>query len=942
VSVDDRARGALAPLRGRGDELDVVDDAIATLVEGTGSLLVIEGPPGIGKSRLLAEVRRRLAANSVDTVSGKAFEDQQAVPFALLFSALADANQSLVDVSALKTLGVGAEGRYWVVRDLEAALAAAADQAPLAVVVDDAHWADTGTLAAIRSLTDGLAAAPVAWIIAMRSGSIRPAVRDAVDDMIRTHGRQARRLCLKAVSDDAAADMAKDVLGADLDTGLTWMTRMAHGNPFLLLELLRGLREEDRISIDGGRASARGGELPRRLAESMERRLDRLPPGTRRVLQMASVLPENFSVNTLARMVGHPPLSLVDSVGEAVRADLLAEVGDLLRFRHDLLRHATRDTIPVTLRKALERESATVLLESGSAPEEVAIQLARSADIGDQEAIGTLRGAAQSVARWDPSSAADLSERALRLMRPDDPQRGVVVAETIGLMNRALRFDTGRDLFATALSSALGAEEEGQIRLSMSAYSKQGPGHRAEQNRLALRNPGMSSALRVRHLSWLAYNASMEGESGVRSLAMEAVDAAASASDTMATVLAKIALANVDCAEGFVLRSLDSLAETERLTRVDDLGVVGNLVVFHRANFAIMAGRFGEAADGIGDGLDAARRADDATLIRSFSQLDALRAVAEGELAEARTVSDSTHGAPESVDNGAAGLLRATVLSQLAARLEDPDVSRVACNAARYLQDRGPARRRAAHAALAMAAWRAGDLRHAADLLADETALLGTPPLATQLDDLVLAARVAAGADDDGLRGRVTVAVASLEREPDGVAVFAGVAGHVRGLLGRDERRLAAAVDVLATSGRPLLHAAAVEDLGGLLAADGDRSTAVDHLNTAFDVFSGCESILDARRVGRTLSSLGVHRRIGRRRQRTGWGSLTRQERRVVELVADGATNRQVADTLWLSQHTVNTHLRNVFAKLGVRSREEIRRIEPADRPSGVAGDTPG
>lgn len=903
---------------------------------------MIEGPPGIGKSRLLAEVRRRLAAASVPTVAGKAFEHQQAVPFALLFSALGDADQSVVDVSTLKTLGVSAEGRYWLVRDLEAALAATAAETPLAVVVDDAHWADTGTLAAIRALADGLAAAPMAWIIATRSGAIRPAVRDVVDDMILTHGPRARRLQLEAVSDDAAADIAKDVLGADLDTGLTWMTRMAHGNPFLLLELLRGLQDEDRISVDRGSASAAGGDLPRRLADLMEKRLNRLPPGTRRVLQMASVLPENFSVITLARMVGQPPLSLVDSVGEAVRADLLAEEGDLLRFRHDLLRHATRDTIPATLRRALERESASVLLESGSAPEEVAIQVARSADVGDQEAIGTLRSAAQSVSRWDPSSAADLSDRALRLMRPEDPQRGGVVAETIGLMNRALRFDTGRELFSTALSTALGPEEEGEIRLSMSIYSKQGPGHRAEQNRLALRNSRMSSELRVRHLSWLAYNASMEGESSVaRSMALEAMRAAESAGDVEATILARIAMANVDCAEGFVLRSLESLSETGRLARLQELGVVGNLVTFHRANFAITAGRFGEAADGISEGLDSARRADDTTFIRSFSQLDALRAVAEGKLFEARVVYESATGGTEFVDNGAAGLLHATVVSQLAARLGDRDLARMSCNAARYLQDRGPARRRAAHASLALAAWQAGDVDHAAHLLDDDNELLCTPPLATHLDDVVLAARVAVGAADDELRERVFSAVASLEREPDGVAVFAGVAAHARGLLDRDQERLVAAVDLLATCGRPLLSAAAAEDLGGLLAGAGDWSTAVRHLNTAFDEYALCESVTDARRVGRVLSTLGVERRMGRRRVRTGWDSLTRTEWRVVELVADGATNRQVADKLWLSQHTVNTHLRNIFAKLGIRSREEIRRTAPVGRPSNLDGDAP-
>src|SRR6201999_4450091 len=118
----------------------------------------------------------------------------------------------------------------------------------------------------------------------------------------------------------------------------------------------------------------------------------------------------------------------------------LAEDDEQLRFRHDLLREATRQSLPQSLRRAMERQSASVMLSMGAAPAEVATQLARSAERGDREAIDALRQAAQSVGHTDPGGAADLSKRALELLPADYADHGQLVAETVGLLNRASRY----------------------------------------------------------------------------------------------------------------------------------------------------------------------------------------------------------------------------------------------------------------------------------------------------------------------------------------------------------------------------------------------------------------------------------------------------------------------------------------------------------------------
>jgi DNA-binding CsgD family transcriptional regulator len=127
---------------------------------------------------------------------------------------------------------------------------------------------------------------------------------------------------------------------------------------------------------------------------------------------------------------------------------------------------------------------------------------------------------------------------------------------------------------------------------------------------------------------------------------------------------------------------------------------------------------------------------------------------------------------------------------------------------------------------------------------------------------------------------------------------------------------------------RPLLYAGAAEDAAAELARAGADAEAIESLNRAFDTFVECEAIADARRVGRELRRLGVERRIvAQPRAKTGWDSLTDAELKVINLIAEGATNRSVAEHLHLSPHTVKTHLHNAFGKLGITSRAQLTQL---------------
>src|SRR6201997_1713415 len=409
------------PIRGRADELKLIGALVTAVAQGRGGVLVIEGPPGIGKSRLLTEVLALADKCGVRALFGEAFEYQQTVPFFSLFMATLRADPPVGDAEALRRLGGSEDLRYWVVRGLADAIHAAAAQTPLAIVIEDIHWADNGTLLALRSLAAARPEVAVLWVLTARTGAGGPEGQEALSVLQRGDATFIR---VAAMSPSAVADLVGDVVRANADESLLNLAAKAHGNPFLVSELVGGLDEEGRLTVSGGRAVASGHALPRRLGASMQQRLDLLSGGAGEVVRVAAVLPDRFSAGLLAAMLERQPSSLMAAVGEAVRADLLAEDGEQLRFRHDLLREAARQSLPQSLRRAMERQSASIMLSMGAAPAEVATQLARSAEPGDKEAIDALRQAAQSVGHRDASAAADLSKRALELMPADDPEHG--------------------------------------------------------------------------------------------------------------------------------------------------------------------------------------------------------------------------------------------------------------------------------------------------------------------------------------------------------------------------------------------------------------------------------------------------------------------------------------------------------------------------------------
>jgi hypothetical protein len=771
-------RPATPPIRGRAGELRVIGALVSGVAQGRGGVLVIEGPPGIGKSRLLTEVMALADKGGVRTLFGEAFEYQQTVPFFSLFMATLGADPPVGDADALRQLGSSADLGYWVVHDLGDAIRAAAAETPLAIVLEDIHWADNGTLLALRSLATARPDVAVLWVLTARTGAGGPGVQDTLSVLQRAGAAVVR---VAAMSAGAVAEMVCDVVRANADESLLNLAAKAHGNPFLVRELVGGLGEEGRLNVSGGRAMATGHALPRRLGASMRQRLDLLSEGAGEVVRVAAVLPDRFSAGLLAAMLGRQPSSLMSAVEEAVRADLLVEDDEQLRFRHDLLRESTRQSLPQSLRRAMERQSASLMLRMGAAPAEVATQLARSAEPGDREAISALRQAAQSVGHSDASAAADLSQRALELSAADDADHGLLVAETVGLLNRASRYHEAEELAVAALSEVASPQEEAEIRLRRATFNKHTAQRRVEENRRALQLADISEVTRARHLAWLAYNLALhdQGEQE-RAAANDAVAAAASTGDLEATIMADVTLARLDGGDGYAGRALRRLKELCALARTGGVTAAHDLAAMHYALLLAVVGRLDDAAAQVADGTQQARREGNTMALTTWATIDGLVHLAAGRLSAARAATESL-APPQRTAVTELDMIRMVVLTEVAARTDDRTLLQQMVDDARDAYSTGSSvvRRGAAHV-LALAAWQRDDVQDAMRWLGDIT-LFGTPLWPQVLDRVILGARVASAAGDAGLRARVLQATELLQRERPAIPLFTGVARYAAG-----------------------------------------------------------------------------------------------------------------------------------------------------------------
>jgi DNA-binding CsgD family transcriptional regulator len=918
-------------VRGRDAELASIGVQLDRVRSGAGAVVLVEGEAGIGKTRLLEEAARVARRLAFRVGIGAAEPGAGIVELAPLMTALFDGSHPLLERSALRELRSLPEERYWLLQDLQSMLERTALDGPVMISLDDQQWADSGTAAALRALPVRLADLPVAWVLAFRPGQGSPQLLSAIDHL---HHSGAERIVLGPLDDAAVAQVAEDVMDAEPDDALLHLAKGARGSPFVLSELLSGLRDEDLIRVVAGQAELVEARMPRRVAVTMRERLRSVSAPAREAATVAASLGRRFSFSDLVSMLDRPPATLLAPVEELIDFGIVVESGDRLAFRHDVTREAVRESVPVSARRALDRQAADVLLAAGAAPVEVAAQIAGSAESGDERAISILLRAGEALATTDPGAGADLSRRALELAPRDHALRGALLAQTAVLLHSAGRVDEARAFADTHLRDALPAEQEAEVLLSIAGMFRVPPDARAAAGRQALALPELPVHLRAHHLAALFHNLLVGGRpeeaKAIHAQTAEAVHTSGDANSAFAFALAESVTAYSDG------RYEDALRMTEQAAYAG-IGSTDwareRLAQEWRCETRTVLDHVEDSLHLAADGVAAAQRDRNGWAIRIFEIWRGRQLHQLGRLADASAILEGQFSA-ETGDRffGALDAAGIVALGRVALHQDNGRLRQRTAQLARaLLEDGTPNFRREAVWLLALQAMATGDAQAAHTWLCalgsdQRTAIL--PLFPVDVTDETPLVRIALAAGDDEL---AQVAAAQADRRAQlnpRVATIVATAAHVRGLLTGDIEELERAVALFATGPRPLARAYALEDLGVARARAGVVDTAIEAFDQALILYAEAGASWDAGRVRGRLRDHGVRRRlVGRERAETGWAAMTDSELAVARLVAQGLTNREVAEHLFVSPHTVSSHLRSIFAKLDINSRLALARL---------------
>jgi DNA-binding CsgD family transcriptional regulator len=926
-------------LRGRDDELAEIRAQLLELGRGTGSVTVVDGPPGSGKTRLLAEVVATAGQLGILAGSGGAARGDRVVPMGALLDALTGGAEPLLDPTTLRDVRASAELRYWLIQETEALLEQAVVDQPLLIAVDDLQWADSSSVAAIEALATRLAAMPIAWLVAVRTTELSGDLRAVLDRLQASGGV---RIWLNPLSEAAVAQIIGDLAGAPPDDALLKLAASARGAPFWLVELLLGLREEGSLEVDGDHSAARVTRLPTRMRVTMQDRLAAMGPATRNVATVAAALGRRFTFTTLAAMLGAQPSDLLESVQELIRADLLVEDADALTFRHDILREAVLESLPASARGPLERQAVNVLLDAGAPPVEVAQQLVDSAQPGDSEAIDILTRAAKALGASDPLAAAELAQRTLDLSPRDDPRRGPLVADVVMLLHAAARTKEATVFADTALSGLLPADQESDVRFSIAGMFSLSPDVRAEASRAGLALPALAPSDRARHLARLLHNVLAAGRrTEAQRLLAQARDEIAAHGDEATVFSLGLATGGLRYVEGDFDGALEKIEAAVRTGSLEGEEARARIAQQWRTEVLAAVDRFDEAVELAAAGLESARRDSQAWAIHLWQQWRGRQQFQLGEFADAIAALEGRfrpeEGAPTFGANDAAAI---SALAGSALRVGERRQSRHCAEFATVMLAEGtPELRRHSAWILAQQAAAAGDPQTACRILTNlarelpsEEPLL--PCFPVDVTDQPALVRIALAAGDRRLAETVVALAAERAEHNPRVATVIAAAMHAQGLLDDDVDALRGALEHYERSPRRPALAAALEDAAALA----PRDEAIEQLGRALELCADMGAGWDTSRLRRRLRDLGVRRRLTASEQPAqGWAALTRSELAVVEAITGGMTNREAAAHLFLSPHTVSTHMRHVFEKLNINSRVELARIAAEHARSAAA-----
>ena len=901
----------------RESELAVLDDVIRAAASGQGAAALIEGEAGIGKTRLMGLARARAEEAGLRVLYATADEIETGVAFAGARVLLGRAARNVppdgparlgvlaLDGALPDPTGPGSRGDevvhalWWLIVEL-------ADEQPLALFLDDAQWADELTLALLRIGARRATELPLALVVAAR-----PAAAGHAHAVLGAE-RAFVRVEPAPLTAAGTARLVEAMLGHPGSVALVARARAAtRGNPLYLRELLAHAGAD---ALDDGRS-------PPQLVRLVADRLDRLSPAATSLARAVAVLGADADEARARTLAGLAPSEAI-AAEEELRGERVLDASEY-GFTHPVVAAAAREAIGPVDAGVLHARAAALLMDAGLDDQRVAEHLMRAPPAGDPAVVASLRRAADAARRLGAlTTAVRLLERALA----EPPSEDLV---------DAIDFERGR-----AMRDA--GEDHGEHVLSRVAHQAAEPSLRvAAARHLAMR---------------LGLNGQIADAVAVLRAVMETLPD--SHREERLVLLAELVFIGGS--------DLDRYDEAKRTITVEAARVTGRTP----GERLVIAGAHVMRSESPADPVGAACELLGRRLHRDFPggfAVGSLNFSAVAMLINADALDEAEHSMDvlraDAEDRVQPDMIAGALWQQAQIAYQRGDLARCELEGRNAIEVGGEFAKRLATPWLVIVLVEQGRLAEAEQLLGS-VGMLGPIPASVLLTAMLGSRGRLRLAQDDPSRAVEDLAAAGERnaasfaqrveppwrpllaealvlsdrredamREAEAYATFAagwgtrralGHAARMRALLAPRERAIALLEEArshFAASNARLELARCLTELGARRRAAGERRVARAILRDAHDAAHLCRATALCERARAELLLAG-----GRPRPPAGAGAdaLTPAERRVAEIAAGGATNREIARRLYLSPKTVEMHLRSAYRKLDLPGRSGL------------------
>ena len=954
--------GSAHSLVGRAAERERLVDAVKAARAGVPRTVSILGEAGIGKTHLLEEAGAFATQHGCLVLTGAAAEFESELPFGVVIDAFDDYIKSLDDraldrlaldrlgalglvlpslssISAAVDVPVSAIERYRLHRAVAELMERLAARQALVCVLDDLHWADDASAELLAHLARKPPQGGIALLLGARPGQGSAFATRTVNELRLSSAVETIELDpLDLESTTALVGVADAARAAELH-------HLSGGNPFYALQLARTGDVTRSIQTNGGT------NVPDAVRDAIVAELERLDPAQRLFASAASVVGDPFDLGLAIAAAACTDEDALDIIDQLARRQLIHSVTTprSFAFRHPLVRNAIYHATSPGTRLTGHRRLLVALQQRSAPPAQLAIHVEQAATFGDRAAIDVLRAAAREAAIKSPATAARWLSTALDLLPPSAPAEiRVNLLTSIAAAHASLgHFDDAFTALVACIRAIPADQPDARVRTTVScAEIEQLLGHHMESQQRLLRAfdelPTADSAHGAILMLALASNSfyladyagmhdwAQRSLEPARRLADPALLAAALAASTMAAAFSGTidvalhihgdacalidelhddvlverldALCYLSTAELYLDRYIQSCEHGERCLRLARQSGRTQLVPLLTPVLGcslFMCGRMDRSAEVLDESIEAARLANNrqGTAMALFDR--ALAALHQGDLDGALTFGAESVALAEHVDVGLVTACAGAVFAQALLEAGDPrrslDVLLTSTGGENVPNVAGSWRATflelltRCHLALGDTDRAEAASRHCRQL-ASELGLHLPTLMADRAEALVALAR------HEPARATELARTAIEASDASGAIVHTPTS---RALLGR----------ALITAGQ---IPEGVEELG---------KAAVEYESLGATRYRD-QVASELRRHGIT-----VHRRSRPgKRGALGMASLSGRELEVAELIRRHATNREIASELFLSMKTVETHVRNIFNKLGVTSRGEIAR----------------